>query len=75
MSKGEKTKQKLATRDGGARCRYCGARKKIYEMTIDHVMPRSRGGSNGMKNLVLACEPCNRAKGNLPPGEFVAVAS
>ena len=56
-------KQILASRDGGARCRYCGVRLKLRRLTIDHVVPRSRGGSNALTNLVLACGPCNLAKG------------
>jgi 5-methylcytosine-specific restriction endonuclease McrA len=37
--------------------------------TIDHIQPRSRGGKNTWKNLVAACGPCNRKKGNRTPEE------
>ncbi len=67
-------KQTLATRDGGARCRYCGARKKIYRLTIDHVVPRSRGGVDALTNCVLACNQCNHDKADKLPDEFMAVA-
>jgi 5-methylcytosine-specific restriction endonuclease McrA len=60
----ERKKRILSSRDGGARCRYCGVRKKLRRLTVDHVVPRSRGGTNSLTNLVLACEPCNRAKGD-----------
>lgn len=40
---------------------------------IDHVVPRSRGGSNALANLVLACGPCNVAKGTMTLAEFMAV--
>ena len=55
-------KQRLAVRDDGARCRYCGQRHKLRDLTIDHVVPLSRGGTNALPNLVLACGPCNHAK-------------
>jgi CRISPR/Cas system Type II protein with McrA/HNH and RuvC-like nuclease domain len=57
-------KHRLAERDGGAHCFYCGIREKIYRLTIDHLVPRSRGGTHALANLVLACEPCNKAKGS-----------
>jgi hypothetical protein len=59
-------KQALARRDGGARCRYCGLRQKLRDMTVDHVVPLSRGGNNALSNLVLACAACNRAKSAHP---------
>jgi 5-methylcytosine-specific restriction endonuclease McrA len=50
-------------------CTYCGARKVPVE--IDHVVPRSLGGSNRISNLILACRPCNVIKGNLSLTEFL----
>jgi hypothetical protein len=41
-------------------------------LNIDHVHPRSRGGTDRVSNLVLACVPCNQAKGNQPVEEFLA---
>ncbi|MER5444654.1 HNH endonuclease [Streptomyces sp. NPDC002766] len=41
-------------------------------MNIEHLQPRSRGGSNRISNLVLACVPCNRAKGSRPVELFLA---
>jgi 5-methylcytosine-specific restriction endonuclease McrA len=43
------------------RCAYCGA--TAVPLNIDHVHPRSRGGSNRISNLVVACVPCNQSKG------------
>lgn len=43
-------------------CAYCGATG--VPLNIDHLRPRSRGGSNRISNLVPACVPCNQAKGN-----------
>ncbi len=42
-------------------CQYCGERTR--DLTIDHVMPRSRGGVHSWENLVSACRPCNHHKG------------
>ncbi|MDR5732666.1 RNA-guided endonuclease IscB [Caballeronia sp. LZ025] len=54
----------------GRRCAYCDA--KSTPLQLDHIVARSRGGSNRASNLTLACEPCNRAKGALPVDEFLA---
>ena len=51
-------------------CSYCGA--KDLPLQIDHVRPRSRGGSNRPSNLTLACGPCNQAKGAQPVETFLA---
>ena len=52
------------------RCAYCGAENVPLE--IEHVVPRSRGGSNRASNLTLACRDCNEKKGNRPIQEFLA---
>ena len=51
-------------------CAYCGLKFKSYQLTIDHVMPKSRGGKNIWMNAVAACKPCNLAKGALTPEEW-----
>jgi 5-methylcytosine-specific restriction endonuclease McrA len=52
-------------RDGFA-CVACGATENL---TVDHRLPRSRGGTNALENLQTMCSPCNNAKGNaLPAG-------
>lgn len=48
------------------RCVYCGA----HAGTVDHVLPRSRGGANTWQNLVACCRPCNNRKGNQTPEEM-----
>lgn len=48
-------------------CQYCG--KDQTELTIDHVIPRSRGGENHWCNVVAACVHCNNRKGNKTPRE------
>jgi len=53
----------------GYRCQYCGAVKDAADLTIDHIIPRSRGGTNDALNLCAACIPCNNRKGNRTPAE------
>jgi len=47
------------------RCAYCGA----HATTVDHVLPRSRGGADSWENLVACCVRCNNAKGDRTPEE------
>ncbi|MEM6447857.1 MAG: HNH endonuclease [Cyanobacteria bacterium J06642_2] len=47
-------------------CQYCG---RTSRLTIDHVIPRSRGGVHSWENVVAACEPCNNRKSNRTPEE------
>lgn len=47
-------------------CQYCGSTKKL---TLDHVIPRSRGGAHTWENVVTACERCNLYKGSRTPQE------
>ena len=51
------------------RCQYCRQHFPATELTCDHVMPRSRGGRTSWENVVTACGPCNRRKGNLTPDQ------
>ncbi len=48
------------------RCGYCGNGFRLKDLTFDHVIPRSKGGKSTWDNLLMACGPCNRAKGNSP---------
>jgi len=45
-------------------CQYCGEVLPSSELTLDHVIPRSRGGLSTWENLVACCHECNRHKGN-----------
>lgn len=48
-------------------CQYCG--KQSHQLTLDHVIPRYRGGEHIWENVVSACIPCNRHKAGKTPGE------
>jgi 5-methylcytosine-specific restriction endonuclease McrA len=50
-------------------CQYCGRTQSSSDLTLDHVLPRSRGGKNTWENVVAACKPCNHRKGNRTPAE------
>lgn len=50
-------------------CQYCGAQPGKSRLTVDHVVPRSRGGATKWENVVAACEACNRRKGDHTPEE------
>jgi 5-methylcytosine-specific restriction endonuclease McrA len=62
------TRRNLMLRDGFT-CQYCGHRRPVRELDIDHVVPRSRAGEDSWTNLVTACQPCNRRKGRCTPNE------
>ncbi|AKY02984.1 HNH endonuclease [Mycobacterium phage Dante] len=53
-------------RDGHA-CHYCGAKAPNAELTVDHIVPSSLGGSDDPTNLVTACQPCNSGKSSSNP--------
>jgi 5-methylcytosine-specific restriction endonuclease McrA len=58
-------RQRLYKRDNNE-CAYCGSKK---ELTIDHIIPKSRGGKNSWSNLITCCLPCNLKKGDKTPDE------
>lgn len=62
-------KEVLFDRQNG-HCFYCGLKRTIGQMTKEHKVPRSKGGRGG-NNLVLACHPCNNAKGAKSIDDFV----
>src|SRR5437016_9671044 len=50
-------------------CQYCGRRLPRTELNLDHVIPRSRGGTSTWENVVCSCHVCNRRKGGKTPDE------
>jgi 5-methylcytosine-specific restriction endonuclease McrA len=61
------TRRAVLARDSWT-CQYCGSTKP--GLTVDHVIPRSRGGKSVWENIVAACAACNRRKGNRLPREI-----
>ena len=59
------TRRAVFARDGWT-CQYCGARANL---TVDHVIPRSKGGASTWDNIVASCAPCNRRKGDSLPAK------
>jgi 5-methylcytosine-specific restriction endonuclease McrA len=59
-------KKNVFIRDG-FKCAYCGTHK--VRLTIDHIIPKSRGGISSFENCVAACKPCNIKKGHQTPRE------
>jgi 5-methylcytosine-specific restriction endonuclease McrA len=62
------SRKNLYRRDAYA-CQYCGRNRPPEELSIDHVVPRSRGGKTSWENCVLACVGCNTRKANKSPKE------
>lgn len=53
----------------GRKCAYCGVENVPFE--IEHIHPKSRGGSDRVSNLTIACHNCNQSKGNQPVEQFL----
>lgn len=60
------TRREVLARDRHT-CQYCG--RQSSDLTLDHVMPRHRGGAHSWDNLVAACKQCNHRKGGRTPEE------
>ncbi|QJB25256.1 MULTISPECIES: RNA-guided endonuclease IscB [Limnospira] len=54
----------------GRTCAYCGAQNVLLE--VEHIQPRSKGGSDRVSNLTMACHSCNQAKGNGDIRDFLS---
>jgi 5-methylcytosine-specific restriction endonuclease McrA len=53
----------------GGHCAWCGKTFPLADMTRDHAIPRSLGGSPDWNNIVLACAPCNERRGDSLPDQ------
>ena len=62
------SRHNIYSRDG-SRCQYCGKRFATSDLSLDHVVPLSRGGVTNWENVVCACLRCNVRKGNKSPEE------
>ena len=65
MQKVALTKKNILLRDDYT-CQYCNLKGERL-MTVDHVIPRSKGGPSSWENIVASCAPCNRRKGDRLP--------
>ena len=62
--------EQLIERDGPS-CVWCGREMWRRDLTIEHVVPRSRGGHLVGENALVACRPCNRRRGSRPADAYV----
>jgi 5-methylcytosine-specific restriction endonuclease McrA len=62
------TRKNIIWRDSN-QCQYCGVIETPSDMTVDHIIPRSRGGANSWSNLVASCKRCNQKKRDRTPEE------
>ena len=62
------TRRGVLTRDHYT-CQYCDLRPPRKLLTVDHILPRSRGGKTTWENVITACQKCNGRKGNRTPSE------
>lgn len=62
------SKENVTRRDKSS-CQFCGIKLSPNQVTIDHVIPKSRGGGNNFYNCVVSCFDCNNKKRNLTPEE------
>lgn len=62
--KQKKAKKTYLLKDYGSCCWWCETRLPVKKLTLDHLRPKSKGGSNALENLRLACFPCNNSRGD-----------
>ncbi|MEO5360614.1 MAG: HNH endonuclease [Nitrospirota bacterium] len=71
MAISKKIRFEVFKRDGFA-CAYCGKTPPSVTLEVDHIDPKSKGGSNDLNNLITACFDCNRGKRNVPLNKIPA---
>lgn len=62
-------KRRIYDRQNGL-CAYCGQHRNIKYMTVDHIIPLSKGGTDSLDNLQCTCKKCNGLKSDMLPHEF-----
>jgi 5-methylcytosine-specific restriction endonuclease McrA len=74
--KQKRSKKQQLVKKYGACCWWCGKPGSIDKLTVEHLHPKSRRGSNSLENLRLACFTCNNSRGNsmFPPGIKVTIS-
>ena len=58
-------KRRIYDRQNGL-CAYCGQHRNIKYMTVDHIIPLSKGGTDEIDNLQCTCKKCNKLKSDMP---------
>lgn len=71
--KGRRVKPAIYAREDG-RCFWCETPLRYEYSTLDHIVPRSRGGSNEQTNMVLSCRPCNNERDVMPAETFLVLS-
>jgi 5-methylcytosine-specific restriction endonuclease McrA len=71
--KQKKIKKNQLLLEYGSCCYWCRKEFPMEKLTIDHLKPKSKGGSNNLENLRLACFECNNSRGNslFPPDKII----
>lgn len=70
--KQKRSKKQQLIHEYGSCCWWCRQALLYEQLTIEHLKPRSKGGSNNLENLRLACRLCNQLRGNsLYPPDFL----
>lgn len=73
MTQRQRRKLKIRLLKRRNKCSYCGISLTLGTATADHMVARSIGGKDRKSNVTLACERCNKSKGNLKPTTFMDV--
>ncbi len=68
---GVKGRKRLKLYQVSQRCHYCAKWLQFEDSTLDHIVPRSKGGTFANKNLVIACDKCNRRKADMDLRQFL----
>lgn len=66
----KKSKRERVLAETDYKCSYCGSRLTEENATIDHILPKKRGGTDCLENLTPACSKCNTEKGDKTPDEY-----
>lgn len=57
-------------KNGKYECAYCGDKLNKNQVDVDHITPKSRGGSDSVSNLTASCSHCNRQKGSMDKVDY-----
>ncbi|PSB03734.1 HNH endonuclease [Merismopedia glauca] len=73
----KRSKKAELAKEQGSCCWWCRCHLPLHKLTIDHLKPKSKGGSNSSENLRLACFECNNSRGNslYPPERIYKIRS